>query len=170
MSTPGRTLITLSLDAYVQSGDTLRQLADVTASDRRTRFDVDKKRETLRQLRGQFENGRKLFNFALVNASTYSYDGSNYSANNSLLTGSGLQAAAKVVEVGTSSMTPEERKRFENATPRRGRGGYSGYYNDYGGGYGRGAPRANETNIDRATAQKVLGIYPQSGYGQARGV
>ena len=74
MAAPGRTLITLSLDAYVQSGDTLRQLADVTASDRRTRFDVDKKRETLRQLRGQFENGRKLFNFALVNASTYSHD------------------------------------------------------------------------------------------------
>ena len=74
LSAPGRTLITLSLDAYVQSADTLRQLADVTASDRRTRFDVDKKRETLRQLRGQFENGRKLFNFALVNASTYSHD------------------------------------------------------------------------------------------------
>ena len=74
LSAPGRTLITLSLDAYVQSADTLRQLADVTASDRRTRFDVDKKRETLRQLRGQFENGRKLFNFACVNASTYSHN------------------------------------------------------------------------------------------------
>ena len=74
LAAPGRTLITLSLDAYVQSADTLRQLADVTASDRRTRFNVDKKRETLRQLRGQFENGRKLFNFALVNASTYSHD------------------------------------------------------------------------------------------------
>ena len=82
MAAPDRTLITLSLDAYVQSGDTLRQLADVTASDRRTRFDVDKKRETLRQLRGQFENGRKLFNFALVNGSTYFCDGSNYLINN----------------------------------------------------------------------------------------
>ena len=75
-----------------------------------------------------------------------------------------------MVEVGTSSMTPEERKRFENATPRRGRGGYGGYYTDYGGGYGRGAPRANEGSMDRAMAQKILGIHPQSGYGQARGV
>ena len=91
-----------------------------------------------------------------------------------------MQAAAKVVEVGTSSMTAQEKKRFENAIPKRGRGGYGGYYNDYGGGYGRGAPndygggygrgapRSNE--MDRATAQKILGIYPSSGYGQARGV
>ena len=71
LAAPGRTLITLSLDAYVQSGDTLRQLSDVRPSDHERRFDVDKKREILRQLRGQFENGRKLFNFALVNASTY---------------------------------------------------------------------------------------------------
>ena len=75
-----------------------------------------------------------------------------------------------MVEVGTSSMTAQERKRFENAVPKKGRGGYGGYYNDYGGGYGRGAPRTNETNMDRATAQKVLGIYPSNAYGQARGV
>ena len=170
MSAPGRTLITLSLEAYIQSADTLRQLADVSPSDRRTRFDGDKKRETLRQLRSQFENGRKLFNFSCVNASTYFHNDQIHSDNNYNFIGSGLQAAAKVVEVGTSSMTAQERKRFENAVPKRGRGGYGGYYNDYGGGYGRGAPRANETNMDRATAQKVLGIYPPSGYGQARGV
>ena len=82
LSAPGRTLITLSLEAYIQSADTLRQLADVSASDRRTRFDVDKKRETLRQLRSQFENGRKLFNFACVNASTYFYDDQIHLDNN----------------------------------------------------------------------------------------
>ena len=74
MSAPARTLITLSLEAYIQSADTLRQLADVSPSDRRTRFDSDKKKETLRQLRSQFENGRKLFNFACINASTYSHN------------------------------------------------------------------------------------------------
>ena len=74
LSAPGRTLITLSLEAYIQSADTLRQLADVSPSDRRTRFDLDKKKETLRQLRSLFENGRKLFNFACVNASTYFYN------------------------------------------------------------------------------------------------
>ena len=61
----------MSIDAYVMSGDTLRQLADVRTSDHDDKFDRDKKRETLNQLRGQFENGRKLFNFALVNASKY---------------------------------------------------------------------------------------------------
>ena len=61
----------MSIDAYVMSGDTLRQLAEVTTSDHHNKFDRDKKKETLKQLRGQFENGRKLFNFALVNASEY---------------------------------------------------------------------------------------------------
>ena len=60
-----------------------------------------------------------------------------------------------MVEVGTSSMTPEERKRFENVTPRRGRGGYGGYYTDHGGGYGRGAPRPKEGGMDRAMAQFI---------------
>ena len=61
----------MSIDAYVMSGATLSQLAEVTTSDRHNKFDRDKKKETLKQLRGQFENGRKLFNFALVNASKY---------------------------------------------------------------------------------------------------
>ena len=71
LAPPGRTLITMSINAYVMSADTLRQLAEVTSSDHRNKFDKDKKKETLKQLRGQFENGRKLFNFALVNASKY---------------------------------------------------------------------------------------------------
>ena len=85
LSAPARTLITLSLEAYIQSADTLRQLADVSPSDRRTRFDSDKKKETLRQLRSQFENGRKLFNFACINASTYSHNDQIHLNNNSNL-------------------------------------------------------------------------------------
>ena len=73
LAAPGRTLIMMSIDAYVMSGDTLRQLADVRTSDQHDKFDRDKKKETLKQLRGQFENGQKLFNFALVNASELNY-------------------------------------------------------------------------------------------------
>ena len=152
------------------SGDTLRQLAEVTSSDHRNKFDKDKKKETLKQLRGQFENGRKLFNFALVNASKYkSHRIFPEAVNNHNVVGSGLAAASKVVEVGTSSMTAEERKRFESVIPRRGRGGYNNY-NNYGGGAGRGTPAPTAAEMDKNTALRTLGVEVPSAYGQSRAV
>ena len=90
--------------------------------------------------------------------------------NNYNSLGSGLAAASKVVEVGTSSMTAEERKRFENVIPRRGRGGYNNYNANYGGGAGRGTTIANGTGMDKNTALRTLGIEVPSAYGQNRAV
>ena len=84
--------------------------------------------------------------------------------------GSGLVAASKVVEVGTSSMTAEERKRFESVIPRRGRGGYNNYNTNYGGGAGRGTPTPTATGMDKNTALRTLGIEVPSAYGQNRAV
>ena len=155
----------------VMSGDTLRQLADVRTSDQHDKFDRDKKKETLKQLRGQFENGRKLFNFALVNASKYELHKIFFEIlNNYNSQGAGLAAASKVVEVGTSSMTAEERKRFESVIPRRGRGGYNNYNASYGGGAGRGTAVATATGMDKNTALRTLGIEVPGAYGQSRAV
>ena len=55
LAAPGRTLMTMAIDAYVLSGDTLRQLADVRASDHERRFNLDKKMEVLKQLRNHFK-------------------------------------------------------------------------------------------------------------------
>ena len=59
-------------------------------------------------------------------------------------------------------MTAEERKRFENVTPRKGRGGYNNYNADYGGGAGRGAVRANDGSMDRIAALRTLRLMPQN--------
>ena len=90
--------------------------------------------------------------------------------NNYNSLGSGLAAASKVVEVGTSSMTAEERKRFESVTPRRGRGGYNNYNTNYGGGAGRGTPTPTATGMDKNTALRTLGVEVPSAYGQSRAV
>ena len=84
--------------------------------------------------------------------------------------GAGLAAASKVVEVGTSSMTAEERKRFESVTPRRGRSGYNNYNTNYGGGAGRGTAVATATGMDKNTALRTLGIEVPGAYGQNRAV
>lgn len=80
--------------------------------------------------------GSSLFSLTLTQVSPLSYilrDAYFY------ISVSGLQAAAKVVDVGTSSMSAEERKRFETvATRKRNYGNqYGGQYgNQYGGQYG----------------------------------
>ena len=77
-----------------------------------------------------------------------------------------MAAASKVVEVGTSSMTAEERKRFESVIPRRGRGGY----NNYGGGASRSTPAPTAAEMDKNTALRTLGVEVPSAYGQSRAV
>ncbi len=65
---PGRTLTTLAVEAYTDSASTLRQVATMETSNCVLGFSRENKNEVLKQLRGQFENGRKLFYFALVNS------------------------------------------------------------------------------------------------------
>ena len=73
LAAPGRTMVTMAIDAYVNAGNTLRQIAETRPSAHERGLNLEKKSEILKQLRIQFENGRKMFNFALVNASTYTY-------------------------------------------------------------------------------------------------
>ena len=85
--------------------------------------------------------------------------------------GSGLAAASKVVEVGSSSMTVEERKRFESVAPKK-RYNNPGYYTNYGAGgkpneY-RGKPTDN--GVDKTAILKALGIIPTGNFNQNRGI
>ena len=83
LAAPGRTMMMMAIDAYVHSGDTPRQIAEVRPSANNRGLNLDKKTEILKQLRTQFENGRKMFNFALVNASMYTFSSS--SSKNSMV-------------------------------------------------------------------------------------
>ena len=66
---PARTLMTLSLAAYVDVANTLRELSLLDVSDNRHGFTANRRDDVLKQLRGQFENGRKLFTFSIAKAS-----------------------------------------------------------------------------------------------------
>ena len=66
---PARTLMTLSLAAYVDVANTLRELSLTDVSDNRHGFNANRRDDVLKQLRGQFETGRKLFTFSIANAS-----------------------------------------------------------------------------------------------------
>ena len=66
---PARTLMTLSLAAYVDVANTLRELSLLDVSDNRHGFNANRRDDVLKQLRGQFETGRKLFTFSIANAS-----------------------------------------------------------------------------------------------------
>ena len=61
--------MTLATAAYVEVAYTLRELAILDPSQRVDRFTAERKDDILRQLRGQYENGRKMFTFAIANAS-----------------------------------------------------------------------------------------------------
>ena len=77
---------------------------------------------------------------------------------------SGLQAAAKVVDVGTSSMSAEERKRFEAvATRKRNYGSqYGGQYGGQGGGQNGGAAAQQSGNDNfRNQLLRLLGGTPE---------
>ena len=61
--------MTLSLAAYVDVANTLRELSMLDVSDNRHGFNANRRDDVLKQLRGQFETGRKLFTFSIANAS-----------------------------------------------------------------------------------------------------
>ena len=61
--------MTLALNAYVDVAGTLRELALLDVSDNRHGYTANRRDELLRQLRGEYENGRKLFTFSIANAS-----------------------------------------------------------------------------------------------------
>ena len=66
---PARTLMTLSLSAYVDVAGTLREMSLLDVSDNRHGYTANRRDEVLKQLRSQYENGRKLFTFSIANAS-----------------------------------------------------------------------------------------------------
>ena len=66
-------MMTLATSAYVEVANTLRELSILDTSGNRDGFTPDKRDDILRQLRGQYETGRKLFTFAIANASKDSY-------------------------------------------------------------------------------------------------
>ena len=66
---PARTLMTLSLSAYVDVAGTLREMSLLDVSDNRRGYTANRRDEVLKQLRSQYENGRKLFTFSIANAS-----------------------------------------------------------------------------------------------------
>ena len=61
--------MTLALNAYVDTAGTLRELSLLDVSDNRHGYTANRRDELLRQLRGEYENGRKLFTFSIANAS-----------------------------------------------------------------------------------------------------
>ena len=67
-SLPGRTLLSLAVVAYTDAAGALRYAATMETSNRVLGYSRENKNDLLRMLRGQYENGRKIFYFALVNA------------------------------------------------------------------------------------------------------
>ena len=67
-SLPGRTLLSLAVVAYTDAAGALRHAATMETSNRVLGYSRENKNDLLRMLRGQYENGRKMFYFALVNA------------------------------------------------------------------------------------------------------
>merc|ERR1711860_330196 len=68
---PARTMMTLSVNAYVDVANTLREVYILDPSQRENGFTAERKGDVLRQLRKQFENARKMFTFSIANASKY---------------------------------------------------------------------------------------------------
>ena len=65
--------MTLSVNAYVDVAYTLREVYILDPSQRENGLTVERKGDILRQLRKQFENARKMFTFAIANASKNLY-------------------------------------------------------------------------------------------------
>ena len=151
----------MSLSAYVEAANTLREIAILDPSRRAEGMNRARQDEILKQLRMQVENGRKLFVFSNTNASK----DANLHIKEILIFNvsvSGLQAAAKVVDVGTSSMSTEERKRFDAVATRKRNYG-SQYGGQYGSQYGNAAaqqPR-NDGLISKSDLLKLLGGTPE---------
>ena len=66
-------MMTLSVNAYVDVAYTLREVYILDPSQRENGLTVERKGDILRQLRKQFENARKMFTFAIANASKNLY-------------------------------------------------------------------------------------------------
>ena len=64
-------MMTLSVNAYVDVAHTLRLVYIMDPSQRENGLTVERKGDVLRQLRKQFENARKMFTFAIANASKH---------------------------------------------------------------------------------------------------
>ena len=62
-------MMTLATAAYVEVAYTLRELSILDPSQRVDGFTAERKDDILRQLRSQYENSRKMFTFAIANAS-----------------------------------------------------------------------------------------------------
>ena len=62
-------MMTLSVNAYVDVANTLREVYILDPSQRENGFTAERKGDILRQLRNQFENARKMFTFSIANAS-----------------------------------------------------------------------------------------------------
>ena len=69
MPQAARTLLTMSLNAYIEAANALKEVADLETSRNVRGLSRDKKPEILKQHRSLFEIGRKLFVFATINAS-----------------------------------------------------------------------------------------------------
>ena len=68
MPQAARTLLTISLSAYTEAANALREVADLETSRNPLGLSRNKKPEILKQHRVLFETGRKLFVFATINA------------------------------------------------------------------------------------------------------
>ena len=66
-------MMTLSVNAYVDVAYTLREVYILDPSQRENGLTAERKGDVLRQLRKQYENGRKMFTFAIANASKNLY-------------------------------------------------------------------------------------------------
>ena len=77
--------MTLATSAYLEVANTLRELSILDTSGNRDGFTPNKRDDILKQLRGQFETSRKLFTFAIANASKKFSTISSQSLNSNFL-------------------------------------------------------------------------------------
>ena len=95
-SEPAHTMIILSKKSFTDTAALLKKFAQLDTSVRRGKFTDEVKNETLEHLRSLYENSRKFFLFALVNASD------------------GLSAAAQIVDTGSAGLlSKKEQKKME---------------------------------------------------------
>ena len=95
-SEPAHAMISLSKKGFLDTAALLKRFAQLDTSVRRGKFTDEVKNETLEHLRSLYENSRKFFLFALVNASD------------------GLSAAAQIVDTGPAGLlSKKEQKKMD---------------------------------------------------------
>ena len=75
----------------------------------------------------------------------------------SLFSANGLSAAAKVIEVGVTGLSAEERKRLESVMPRK-----RPYENGGNNGINTGGQPGKDATPNRAALLKLLGLAPDN--------